>query len=82
LCRAIESAGAIIDFLLSALHDAATAKRLLRDTLRYRSHPQSRVINADLRPIFGAATVEIKKGRILRSRCRHRPVQYLNDIVA
>ena len=47
LYRAIDSAGATIDFLLSALRDAAAAKRLFRKALSDPSHPQPRVINTD-----------------------------------
>ena len=56
LYRAIDSAGATIVFLLSALRDADAAKRLFRKALSDRSHPQPRVINTDLTPIYGAAT--------------------------
>ena len=81
LYRAIDSAGATIDFLLSALRDADVAKRLFRNALSDRSHPQPRVINTDLAPIYGAAIADIKKEGTLRRRCRHRPVQYLNNIL-
>ena len=40
LYRAIDSAGATIDFLLSAFRDADAAKRLFRKTLGDRFHPQ------------------------------------------
>ena len=81
LYRAIDSAGATIDFLLSALRDANAAKRLFRNALSDLSHPQPRVINTDLAPIYGSAIADLKKERALRSRCRHRPVQYLNNII-
>jgi transposase-like protein len=81
LHRAIDSAGATIDFLLSALGDAGAAKRLFRTALSDRSHPQPRVINTDLAPIYSSAIPGIKKEGILRRRCRHRPVQYLNNIL-
>ena len=45
LYRAIDSTGAIIDFLLSALRDAAAAQCLFRKALSDPSHPQPRVIN-------------------------------------
>jgi hypothetical protein len=48
LYRVIDSAGATIDFLLSAFRDADAAKRLLRKALSDESHPQPRVINTDL----------------------------------
>ena len=50
LHRAIDSAGATIDFQLSAFRDADAAKRLFRKALSDRSHPQPRVINTDLAP--------------------------------
>ena len=81
LYRAIDSTGATIDFLLSALRDAAAAKRLFRKALSHPSHPQPRVINTDLAPIYNSAIADIKKDRALRRRCRHRPVQYLNNIL-
>ena len=81
LYRAIDSAGATIDFLLSALRDAAAAKQLFRKALSSPLHPQPRVINTDLAPIYGSAIPDIKKEGVLRSRCRHRPVQYLNNIL-
>jgi transposase-like protein len=81
LYRAIDSTGATIDFLLSAFRDADAAKRLFRKALSHPSHPQPRVINTDLAPIYGSVIPDIKKEGTLRRRCRHRPVQYLNNIL-
>ena len=81
LYRAIDSAGSTIDFLLSARRDAHAAKRLFRKALNDPSHPQPRVINTDLAPIYTSAIPAIKKEGTLRLRCRHRPVQYLNNII-
>jgi transposase-like protein len=81
LYRAIDSCGATIDFLLSAARDAEAAKRLLRQALSDPAHPQPRVINTDKAPIYGAAIPDLKKEGTLRRRCRHRPVQYLNNIL-
>jgi transposase-like protein len=78
---AIDSAGATIDFLLSALRDADAAKRLFRKALSNPSHPRPRVIHTDLAPIYGSAIPDIKKEGTLCRRCRHRPVQYLNNIL-
>jgi transposase-like protein len=74
LYRAIDSAGATIDFLLSAFRDADAAKRLFRKALSDRAHPQPRVINTDLAPIYSSAIPDSKKEGTLRNRCRHRPV--------
>src|ERR1700729_4200981 len=81
LYRAIDSAGATIDFLLSARRDADAAKRLFRKALRDPSHPQPRVINTDLAPIYTSAISAIKKEGALPPWCGHRPVQYLNNII-
>jgi IS6 family transposase len=72
LYRAIDSAGATIDFLLSSLRDVDAAKRLFRNALSDLSHPQPRVIDTDLAPIYSWAIADIKKEGTLRSGCRHR----------
>ena len=81
LYRAIDSTGATIDFLLSALRDAAAAKRLFRKALSDPSHPQPRVINTDQARLYDSAIAGVKSEETLRRRCRHRPVQYLNNIL-
>ena len=81
LYRAIDSTGATIDFLLSALRDAAAAERLFRKALNNPSHPQPRVINTDKARLYGSAIAGMKEEGTLHRRCRHRPVQYLNNIL-
>ena len=81
LYRAIDSTCTTIDFLLSVLRDAAAAKRLFRLALSDPSHPQPRVINTDQARLYGAAIAAVKAEGTLRRRCRHRPVQYLNNIL-
>ena len=81
LYRAIDSTGATIDFLLSALRDAAAAKRLFRKALSDPSHPQPRVINTDEARIYSSAIPALQQEGTLRRRCRHRPVQYLNNVL-
>src|ERR1017187_2862799 len=70
LYRVIDSRGATIDFLLSALRDADAAKRLFRKVLSDRSRPQPRVINTDLAPIYNSAIPGTKKEGTLSNRCR------------
>ena len=70
--------GATIDFLLSPSRDAA--KRLFRKALSDPSHPQPRVINTDEAAIHKLAIPALKEAGILRRRCRHRPVQCMNNI--
>ena len=50
LYRAVDSAGATVDFLLAARPDAAAAKRFLRNALRAPGHSHPRVINVDGNP--------------------------------
>ena len=45
------------------------------------SHPQPRTINTDQARLYAAAISGVKKEVILRHRCRHRAVQYLNNIL-
>ena len=81
LYRAIDSRGATIDFVLSALRDAAAARRLFRKALTDPSHPQPRVINTDQARLYGAAIPAVKTEGTLRRHCRHRPVRYVNNIL-
>ena len=81
LYRAIDSSGATIDFVLSRWRDAATATRLFRKARTDPSHPQPRVLNTDQARLYGSAMAGVKKAGLLRRRCRHRPVQYVNNIV-
>ena len=67
--------------MLSGLRDAAAAKRLLGNARTDPSHPQPRVINTDPARLYGAAISGVKQEGILRRRCHHRPVQYLNNIL-
>src|SRR5260370_16368204 len=52
LYRAVDSAGASIDFLLSARRDAAAAKRFFQKALRSPNHPTPRAINLDKNPTY------------------------------
>jgi transposase-like protein len=80
LYRTIDSTGATIDFLLSALRDAAAVKRLFREARSDPSRPQPRVINTDKARLCGPAIDAVRAEATLHRRCRHRPVQYLNKI--
>ena len=81
LYRAIDSERATIDFYLSAFRSAEAAKALLAKALADPSHPQPRVINTDQAKCYPPAIRESKEKAVLRKRCRHRPVQYLNNIL-
>jgi len=81
LYRAIDSAGATIGFMLSAVRSADAAKALFAKALADPSHRQLRVINTDKAKCYPPAIHESKEEGFLRPRCRHRPVQYLNNIL-
>ena len=79
LYRAIDSTGATIDFMLTGLRDAATAKRLFRKSLTDPLHPQPRVINTDPARLYGAAISGVKQEGILRRWCRYKSVHLLEQ---
>src|ERR1700740_3255004 len=81
LHRAVDSTGATIDFLLSARRDAAAAERFLAKALRDANHPHPRVINTDKDAAYPPAIVQLKAEGALEENCRHRPVQYLNNVL-
>jgi len=81
LYRAVDSSGATIDFLLSAKRDAAAAERFLGKALRGENHPAPRVINTDEHAGYPPAIVRLKAAGALVENCRHRPVQYLNNVL-
>src|ERR1700758_3561567 len=71
LYRAIDSAGATIDFFLSAFRSADAAKAWLAKALADSSHPQPRVINTDKAKCYPPAIDESKEEGVLRKRCPH-----------
>jgi IS6 family transposase len=81
LYRAVDSTGATIDFLLSAKRDAAAAERFLAKALGGENHPAPRAINTDEHAGYPPAIVRLKAEETLKENCRHRPVQYLNNVL-
>jgi len=81
LYRAVDSTGATLDFLLSAKQDAAAAKRFLAKALGGANHPAPRVINTDGYAAYPPAVAQLKAEGALAEDCRHRPVQYLNNVL-
>ena len=78
---AVDSTGATIDFLLSAKRDAAAAERFLAKALGGENHPTPRVINTDKHAAYPPAIAELKAAGVLDENSKHRPVQYLNNIL-
>ena len=79
--RAVDSTGATIDFLLSAKRDEAAAERFLAKALGGENHPAPRVINTDKHAAYPPAIAELKADGVLDENSKHRPVQYLNNIL-
>ena len=46
-----------------------------------QNHPAPRVINTDKDAAYPPAIVRLKVEEVLKENCRHRPVQYLNNIL-
>jgi transposase-like protein len=69
------------DFLLSAKRDAAAAERFLAKALGGENHPAPRVVNTDEHAGYPPAIVRLKAEEALEENCRHRPVQYLNNVL-
>ena len=81
LSRALDSAGATIDFVRSGWRAAAVANRLFRQALSDPAHPRPRVINTDRARRDGAAIASMQQEGIRQRRGRPRPVQYVHNIV-
>jgi len=81
LYRAVDSTGATIDFLLSAKRDAAAAERFLAKALGGENHRAPRVVNTDKHAAYPPAIAELKADGVLDENSKHRPVQYLNNIL-
>jgi IS6 family transposase len=81
LYRAVDSTGATIDFLLSAKRDAAAAERFLAKALSGANHSAPRVMNTDKHAGYPPAIAQLKVEGALKENCRHRPVQYLNNVL-
>jgi IS6 family transposase len=81
LYRAVDSAGATVEFLLASHRDAAAAKRFFQKTLRSPGRRRPRVINVDGNPSYPKVVTELKQEGQLGRRCRCRTCPYLNNIV-
>jgi transposase-like protein len=81
LYRAVDSAGATIDFLLSPKRDAVAAKLFLQLALRSGARIHPRVINVDGHQSYAQAITELRRDGELGRRCRSRRCRYLNNVV-
>jgi transposase, IS6 family len=81
LYRVVDSSGVTIELLLSAKRDAAASGRFLGKALGRENHPAPRVINTDEHARYPPAIVRLKSVGALQENCRHRPVQYFNNVL-
>jgi len=79
--RAVDSAGDIIDFMLSPKRDLTAAKLFLRLALSVTGVIRPRVINVDGLPSYARAIDDLKLSGDLGRRCRCRPSPYLNNVI-
>src|SRR6202047_950579 len=56
-------------------------RALSRQGLGGENHPAPRVINTDKHAGYPPAIVRLKAEEALKENCRHRPVQYLNNVL-
>ena len=79
LYRAVDKAGATIDFYLSAHRDQLAAARFLKKALAAQHTIIPRVINVDKAPSYPAAVESAKAAGYLPEQTELRQVKYLNN---
>ena len=80
LYRAVDSAGATVEFMLSLARNTQAAKRFFRKALRSRHTIPPRMINVDRNPSYPKAVAKLKKGT-LPQECSMRPIKYLIGLI-
>jgi IS6 family transposase len=81
LSRAVDSAGAPLDFMLSPTRDAEAAERFFRKVLGARHTTAPRVITVDKNAAYPPAFAVLQQERTLAETCLLRQCQYLNNLV-
>ena len=79
MCRAVDSRGQTIDFLLSARRDAEAAKRFFRKALGQPHTVNPRTISVDKNAAYPKAAAEMKRNGELWRRSRLRQVKHVNN---
>ena len=67
--------------LFFAIGEQDAAERFLAKALGGENHPAPRVINTDKHAAYPPAIAELKADGVLDENSKHRPVQYLNNIL-
>jgi transposase, IS6 family len=81
LYRAVDSAGQIIEFLLSAKRDVPAAKRFFKKLMRADHRRLPFTIGTDKHASYPEAFSASVKEKVLPSDCKLRRVKYLNNII-
>jgi IS6 family transposase len=81
LYRAVDSAGATPDFMLSATRDADAAERFFRKVLEASHTTLPRVITVDKNAAYLPAFDVLRHDGILPEICQLRQCKYLNNVV-
>ena len=75
------STGQTLDFLLNQTRNTRAAKRFFRKVLGRPHITAPRVINVDKNPAYIGAVRDLKHEKLLPSKCKRRPSQYMNNMV-
>jgi transposase, IS6 family len=81
LYRAIDSTGATLDFMLSAMRDADAAERFFRQVLQASHTLPPRVITVDKHAAYPPAFEALQQEGMLPESCLLRPCKYLNNVI-
>jgi transposase, IS6 family len=81
LYRAVDSAGATRDFMLSPTRDAEAAERFFRKVLGARHTTAPRVITVDKNAAYPPAFAVLQQELLLAETCLLRQSKYLNNLV-
>ena len=81
LYRAVDSAGATLDFMLSATRNADAAERFFREVLQASHTRTPRVITVDKNAAYPLAFDALQHEGTLPQRCLLRQGKYLNNMV-
>ena len=81
LYRAVDSAGNVLDFLLTEKRDKKAVKRFFRKMLGNEHTAEPRVISVDKNKAYPPAFDELKKEGIIPELTNFRQKKYLNNII-
>ena len=81
LYRAIDSTGATLDFMLSAMRDADAAERFFRQVLQASHTLTPRVITVDKNAAYPPAFEALQQEGMLPESCQLRQCKYLNNVI-